>query len=85
MRIRYEKETDEFVRKMMDDLGQKADPKIVEKVAQKVERALGFKNKVRISIGLDPDIVEFFQKDGPGYQTRINAALRECMNQRRKV
>jgi uncharacterized protein (DUF4415 family) len=33
--------------------------------------------KVPVYIRLDPDLVEFFKADGPGYQTRINAALRE--------
>jgi uncharacterized protein (DUF4415 family) len=33
--------------------------------------------KMPVYIRLDPDIVEFFKSGGPGYQTRINAALRE--------
>jgi uncharacterized protein (DUF4415 family) len=33
--------------------------------------------KVPVYIRLDPDIVDFFKSNGPGYQTRINAALRE--------
>jgi uncharacterized protein (DUF4415 family) len=41
----------------------------------------GFKKAV--SIRLDPDIVEFFKKEGPGWQTRINMVLRSHMiNQR---
>jgi uncharacterized protein (DUF4415 family) len=35
--------------------------------------------KVPVYIRLDPDIVDFFKSGGPGYQTRINAALREHM------
>lgn len=34
------------------------------------------RNKVDIHMRLDPDIVEFFKKEGPGYQSRINAVLR---------
>jgi uncharacterized protein (DUF4415 family) len=34
------------------------------------------KPKVGIHIKLDADIVEFFKRDGSGYQTRINAALK---------
>lgn len=33
--------------------------------------------KVPVYIRLDPDVVSFFKAGGPGYQTRINAALRE--------
>jgi uncharacterized protein (DUF4415 family) len=33
--------------------------------------------KVPVYIRLDPEIVEFFKSGGPGYQTRMNAALRD--------
>lgn len=33
-------------------------------------------HKIHISLRLDDDIVEFFKKQGPGYQTKINAALK---------
>lgn len=33
--------------------------------------------KIPVYIRLDPDVLEFFRSGGPGYQTRINAALRE--------
>lgn len=33
--------------------------------------------KVPVYIRLDPDIVAFFKAGGPGYQTRINAVLKE--------
>jgi uncharacterized protein (DUF4415 family) len=32
-----------------------------------------------VSIRLDADILEFFKAQGRGYQTRINAVLREYM------
>jgi uncharacterized protein (DUF4415 family) len=32
--------------------------------------------KQAISIRLDTDIIEFFKRTGPGYQTKINAVLR---------
>ncbi|MYE01321.1 MAG: BrnA antitoxin family protein [Alphaproteobacteria bacterium] len=38
------------------------------------------RRKQAISVRLDPDILEFFKADGPGYQTRMNAALRLYMN-----
>jgi len=33
--------------------------------------------KVPVYIRLDPDVLEFFKTGGPGYQTRINAVLRD--------
>jgi uncharacterized protein (DUF4415 family) len=33
-------------------------------------------SKAPVTMRLDQDILEFFRKDGPGYQTRINAVLR---------
>lgn len=35
--------------------------------------------KDSISIRLDADILEYLRRDGPGYQTRINAILRSYM------
>ena len=32
--------------------------------------------KVSVSIRLDRDVIEAFKKDGPGWQSRMNAALR---------
>ena len=36
--------------------------------------------KIMISMRLDPDILEFFRSQGPGYQSKINAVLRSYMN-----
>ncbi len=33
--------------------------------------------KQRITLYLDPDTIEYFKRDGKGWQTRINAALQE--------
>jgi len=41
--------------------------------------------KKLISLRLDPDIVEWFKATGPGYQTRMNAALRAYVTARRKA
>ena len=32
-----------------------------------------------VSIRVDADVLAFFQEDGPGWQDRINAALRSVM------
>jgi uncharacterized protein (DUF4415 family) len=34
-------------------------------------------SKVPIHIRVAPDVLEFFKKDGPGYQTRINRVLEQ--------
>lgn len=34
--------------------------------------------KEMVSLRIDRDVLEFFQKDGPGWQERINAALRKA-------
>jgi uncharacterized protein (DUF4415 family) len=31
-----------------------------------------------VSLRLDRDVLEYFQKDGPGWQERINVALRKA-------
>jgi len=40
--------------------------------------------KQAISIRLDGDIVEFFKRTGPGYQTKINAVLRAYVQHERR-
>jgi uncharacterized protein (DUF4415 family) len=40
--------------------------------------------KQAISIRLDRDIVEFFKRTGPGYQTKINAVLRSYVRHERR-
>ena len=35
--------------------------------------------KQAVTLRLDPDIVEHFQRGGAGWQTRINATLREAI------
>jgi len=37
-------------------------------------------HKVHLSLRLDEDIVEYFKKDGAGYQSRINAVLKAYVN-----
>ena len=39
--------------------------------------------KKPIALRLDADVVAWFQRQGPGYQTRINAALREYVGRHR--
>ncbi len=41
--------------------------------------------KVPISIRVDPDVLEFFREEGPGYQRRINKVLRTYVEHRKKA
>jgi uncharacterized protein (DUF4415 family) len=34
--------------------------------------------KEQVTLRIDRDLLDFFQKDGPGWQDRINAALRKA-------
>ena len=40
--------------------------------------------KKAISIRVDPDVLDFFKNEGPGYQSRINAVLRSYVEQKQK-
>jgi len=40
--------------------------------------------KKAISIRVDEDVLDYFRKDGAGYQRRMNAVLRSYMQQKRK-
>lgn len=40
--------------------------------------------KKPVSLRLDADIVDWFQRQGAGYQTRINAVLRDYVERHRK-
>jgi uncharacterized protein (DUF4415 family) len=44
-----------------------------------------FTPKQAISIRLDPEVLDFFKKDGPGYQSRINNVLRHFMRSKQKT
>ena len=43
------------------------------------------KPKVDVHIKLDADVVAFFKRDGAGYQTRMNAALKAYVKHARKT
>jgi uncharacterized protein (DUF4415 family) len=40
--------------------------------------------KKAISIRVDEDVLDYFKKQGSGYQRRMNAVLRSYMQQKRK-
>jgi uncharacterized protein (DUF4415 family) len=44
-------------------------------------RPFSTSTKKQIAIRLDPEVLEAFQKEGPGWQTRINNALKDWLQQ----
>jgi uncharacterized protein (DUF4415 family) len=42
-------------------------------------------NKEQITLRLDADVVQFFRATGRRYQSRINAALRDYVNEQKKA
>jgi uncharacterized protein (DUF4415 family) len=53
-----------------------ATTKPIEKPATNAPSIPGAKEMV--SLRIDRDVLDFFQADGPGWQERINAALRQA-------
>lgn len=50
------------------------------KVVRKPGRPKAKATKIPIAIRLSPDVVEYFKATGPGWQSRIDAALHEWMS-----
>jgi len=45
----------------------------------------GIPTKEIMTIRLDHDVLAWYKSSGPGYQTRINALLRACMEAQKKL
>ena len=41
--------------------------------------------KKQLTLRVDDEVLEWYRKQGPGYQTRINALLRAYMQERKKT
>ena len=41
--------------------------------------------KKQLTLRIDSDVVEWYQKQGPGYQTRINSLLRAYMKEHQRT
>lgn len=41
--------------------------------------------KVPVTVRLDPNVVQFFRESGPGWQTRMNAALTAYVSRQRRA
>lgn len=57
-------------------------PEVLALLVRKRGRPLGWTKpdaKKSITLRLDPDVIEGWRKSGPGWQSRMNAALREAL------
>ena len=73
--------TDEAAERPDDDLPDLDAPywaKRIEAAEVKRGRPRAEVTKVSTTIRLDPDVLEAFRAEGPGWQSRINAALRQA-------
>lgn len=52
--------------------------KVIEAAPLRRGRPKASVTKVSTTIRLDPDVLDAFKSDGPGWQSRINAALRKA-------
>ncbi len=48
-----------------------------------VRRGLKPRTKKQITLRVDSDVLDWYKKQGPDYQTKINLLLRAYMNERR--
>ena len=56
---------------------------ILQQIAKRrAGRPVGSGSKEQVAIRFDHDVLTAFRADGPGWQTRMNAALREWLAQR---
>ena len=81
---RYEKErTAEELAALPDDQIDYSDIPELDDDFWENARIVAPPGKERITFGVDRDVLEFFRKDGPGYQTRMNAVLRSFVEAHR--
>ena len=81
---RYEKErTAEELAALPDDQIDYSDIPELDDDFWENARMVAPPGKERITFGVDRDVLEFFRKDGPGYQTRMNAVLRSFVEAHR--
>jgi len=81
---RYEKErTAEELAALPDDQIDYSDIPELDDDFWENARIVAPPGKERITFRVDRDVLEFFRKDGPGYQTRMNAVLRSFVEAHR--
>jgi uncharacterized protein (DUF4415 family) len=61
---------------------------VVPEIVAAMRRYRGLQKKPKkklVSLRLDPDVIEYFKKAGPGWQARMNTKLREPVEARRRA
>ena len=66
----------EDIPELTDEFFEKAEFRIGDKLIRRGRPPLGAPKKL-VSLRLDQDIIDRFRAGGPGWQSRINAALRK--------
>ena len=75
----------EDIPELTDEFFDNAEIRLGEKLirpARRPGRPQSENTKKLVSLRLDPDIIERFRATGPGWQSRINAVLREYLQKR---
>ena len=71
------------VRKMQDhEIDTSDNPPLAEAFFEEAVVWKGFKKQITLRI--DPDVIDFFKKQGKGYQTVINEVLRKYVEAQKK-
>ena len=66
------------------DIDYSDSPEITKEFWADAEVAAAPVKKVQVSIRLSPDVLEWFKKAGPGYQSRINSVLENYVTYQEK-
>jgi uncharacterized protein (DUF4415 family) len=75
----------EDIPELTDEFFDNAEIRLGEKLirpARRPGRPQSGNTKKLVSLRLDPDIIERFRATGPGWQSRINTALRDYLDKR---
>jgi len=70
-----------------DDIDLSESPEVTPEMFARAVARRGLKpieSKKQVTLRLDADVLEWFRAQGKGYQTRINALLREYMKAHRR-
>jgi uncharacterized protein (DUF4415 family) len=57
-------------------------PEVLAAFGKPRGRPKAIASKVAVKLRLDPDVIEGFKAAGPGWQTRINATLKDALAKR---
>jgi len=69
----------EIERELTDEFFERAEYRIGDRIIRRGRPPQGAAPKEAIKLRIDPDVLEHFRATGPGWQTRINEALRRSI------